>query len=298
MFWDKFLELCESKNMKVNPVGKEIGLSSGLLTKWKQAAEAGENPLPTVEKLIDIADYFYCSTDYLLGRTDVKEIRRVEEPTRSLDAQRLAELYDGGDEMTVATFKTLLAMDEQARATILSTLRMFAKNANNAADAVTATSEPPSGARSSTKKSPSARRETGRKAIVGEAAAGNPITHPSAASNWQTYCRVMTNVLNGRDPRQPIRKKTAKENSSGDGVGDGNEIVFQCRMHDLRHTYATMLFESGVSFKDAQYFLGHANIKMTMELYTHLTEERKKESMSKVSEHLDKWLEKNTEKQP
>ncbi len=86
MFWDKFLELCESKNMKVNPVGKEIGLSSGLLTKWKQAAEAGENPLPNVEKLIDIADYFYCSTDYLLGRSDVKEVRQSDDLAYALDA--------------------------------------------------------------------------------------------------------------------------------------------------------------------------------------------------------------------
>lgn len=39
----------------------------------------------------------------------------------------------------------------------------------------------------------------------------------------------------------------------------------------LRHTYATSLAENGVDIKTAQYLLGHANISMTAQIYTHVT---------------------------
>ena len=41
--------------------------------------------------------------------------------------------------------------------------------------------------------------------------------------------------------------------------------------HDLRHTFATiMLFEWGVDAKTVQEMMGHASIKMTMDLYSHV----------------------------
>ena len=74
MFYERFVQLCEGKNLKVNPAGKKIGLSSGLLSKWKKEYEAGENPLPNGDKLIAIVDFFQCSADYILDRTDVFEV--------------------------------------------------------------------------------------------------------------------------------------------------------------------------------------------------------------------------------
>ena len=35
MFWERFYNLCLQKNTKPNPVAKEIGISSGIVTKWK-----------------------------------------------------------------------------------------------------------------------------------------------------------------------------------------------------------------------------------------------------------------------
>lgn len=64
MFWTRFLLLCEMHNTKPNPVGKEIGISSGIITKWKK-----EESLPSGEMLIKIAEYFDCSIDFLVGRT-------------------------------------------------------------------------------------------------------------------------------------------------------------------------------------------------------------------------------------
>jgi len=49
-----------------------------------------------------------------------------------------------------------------------------------------------------------------------------------------------------------------------------------CTPHQLRHCYATMLFEAGVSESDAQELLGHAQISTTKDIYTHIRESRKK----------------------
>jgi len=44
--------------------------------------------------------------------------------------------------------------------------------------------------------------------------------------------------------------------------------------HAFRHTFATRCFEAGVNGKVVQAYLGHASLKMTMDLYTHVTEEK------------------------
>jgi len=43
------------------------------------------------------------------------------------------------------------------------------------------------------------------------------------------------------------------------------------RFHDLRHTSATLLLAEGVHGKIVQERLGHANIAMTLDLYSHVT---------------------------
>lgn len=66
MFWDQFIKLCTELNTKPNPVAKELGISSGILTKWKNGS------LPSTDALLKISEYFNVSIDYLLGRTEQK----------------------------------------------------------------------------------------------------------------------------------------------------------------------------------------------------------------------------------
>ena len=39
--------------------------------------------------------------------------------------------------------------------------------------------------------------------------------------------------------------------------------------HTFRHTYASVLYKSGIDIKQAQYLLGHNDIKTTLDTYTH-----------------------------
>ena len=53
--------------------------------------------------------------------------------------------------------------------------------------------------------------------------------------------------------------------------------------HQLRHAYATMLYENEISAKSAQRLLGHADIKTTLEIYTHISESRNKSDFEKLN---------------
>ena len=52
----------------------------------------------------------------------------------------------------------------------------------------------------------------------------------------------------------------------------------QITPHQLRHAYATILYEAGIKDKDAQDLLGHANIQTTRDIYTHITNNRRAET--------------------
>lgn len=56
--------------------------------------------------------------------------------------------------------------------------------------------------------------------------------------------------------------------------------------HIFRHTYATMLFYSGVDMKTAQYLLGHSTLSMTMEIYTHLDKSKTNEAADKLEKYI------------
>src|SRR5205807_2783516 len=54
------------------------------------------------------------------------------------------------------------------------------------------------------------------------------------------------------------------------------------RFHDLRHSAATMLLSEGVHPKVVQEILGHSEISMTMDTYSHVLPTMQKDAMSRL----------------
>ncbi|MEG0340033.1 MAG: site-specific integrase [Oscillospiraceae bacterium] len=57
--------------------------------------------------------------------------------------------------------------------------------------------------------------------------------------------------------------------------------------HQLRHTYASLLYKAGVDVLTAKEQLGHADVKTTLEIYTHLDKKYKVNSMQKLNDFID-----------
>ena len=57
---------------------------------------------------------------------------------------------------------------------------------------------------------------------------------------------------------------------------------FGCTAHDLRYTYATILYDAGVDVQTAAYLLGHSDVTVTMKIYTQLSDKTKAVSVDKL----------------
>ena len=66
-----------------------------------------------------------------------------------------------------------------------------------------------------------------------------------------------------------------------DGAG-----LRKIRLHDLRHTVATLLKTLGVAQRDAMQILGHARISVTLEVYTDSDSDSQRDALTRMSDRL------------
>ena len=79
----------------------------------------------------------------------------------------------------------------------------------------------------------------------------SPLTNSRARDLWESYCK---------------------------------ETGVAATAHQWRHLYATVLFDAGIEAKDAQVLLGHAQFSTTMDIYTHVKDQR----ITKAAKKLNK----------
>ncbi len=85
------------------------------------------------------------------------------------------------------------------------------------------------------------------------------------------YISVRGNHLDGRSLLQFFQKSAWE--------ADLKPIT----LHEIRHTVATQLKDSGVPPKEAQAILGHSSIITTLEIYTHVSADDKRKAIEKIS---------------
>lgn len=83
MFFDQFKSICEAKGLKITPTVKAVGISPGVLDRWKKGGK------PTYDTLCRLADYLGVSVQELAD-DEPREARAQEhnELTEYLDQLR------------------------------------------------------------------------------------------------------------------------------------------------------------------------------------------------------------------
>lgn len=64
-------------------------------------------------------------------------------------------------------------------------------------------------------------------------------------------------------------------------------IGYKFNVHQLRHAFALILYESGVDIKTSQRLLRHADIQTTMNIYTDFSKKMTEKSVQKINEYLE-----------
>ncbi|MFR0353412.1 site-specific integrase [Streptomyces sediminimaris] len=100
----------------------------------------------------------------------------------------------------------------------------------------------------------------------------------TAGKDWQRSDLVFT-TRSGRpiEPRNLYRSFLRISSSAG---------LPQVRLHDTRHGCASLLFAAGVAPRTVMEILGHSQIAVTMNVYTHVSDGDRREAMG----HMDRLL--------
>ena len=96
---------------------------------------------------------------------------------------------------------------------------------------------------------------------------GGPVRGLNVAETLNNYVNTINKkeaILAAKEHREPI-------------------VFERITPHTLRHTFATRAFESGIPPKVVQQILGHSSLEMTMDLYTHVTEDVQAKEIQKLA---------------
>ena len=94
---DNLRHLLNSRGDK-QKLSEKTGISTGNISDW---FNPNRKSTPSAESLIKIADYFECSVDYILGRTDIPAVNGAE-PNYS---DNIIHLFDIGEIIEIGTYK-------------------------------------------------------------------------------------------------------------------------------------------------------------------------------------------------
>lgn len=122
--------------------------------------------------------------------------------------------------------------------------------------------------------------EAAKKAAIGRyvfcKCNGEMHTPSSFRGAWKSYVCDLNCTFGGNTDC-----KSNKHNPHGTPM-----MIDKIIPHMLRHTYATMLYSSGVDVLTASKLLGHADIKTTLAIYTHLEESMSIKSIDKLDNYV------------
>ncbi len=86
-----------------------------------------------------------------------------------------------------------------------------------------------------------------------------------------------------------LNKKKIQDNQEADDSNNEQERIglkeIKFSLHQLRHSYCTMLYYANIKLKEAQRLMGHSSADMVYNIYTHL-DSQKEDSLNSLNEYL------------
>lgn len=95
-----------------------------------------------------------------------------------------------------------------------------------------------------------------------------------SAPNPQTVNRTIKRIISSYNADEVVRAKRQRREPV---------ILPDFSCHHLRHTFCTRLCENETNLKVIQAIMGHRNIETTMDIYAEATEQKKQESIERIS---------------
>ena len=106
---DRIRELRKKNNMTQNELASLMGVTQAALSGW----ETGKFTVDS-DTLVKLADYFNCSTDYLLGRVDYPQLEIKKAPPESGTEEVETEM-NSPDKLTTEEIKIIRAFLENMK---------------------------------------------------------------------------------------------------------------------------------------------------------------------------------------
>lgn len=145
----------------------------------------------------------------------------------------------------------------------------------------------------------------GKSGLVAPSTLGNAVMSEQSFTNaWSSYVLCVECHMNGdpskrwhglrksdrlKDPEKyaAIKKLIADgKRDEADALRLSDWKTFSVRPHDLRHSFCTMCRDAGVDIKQTIEWMGHADEKMILKIYDHVTTRRSQKSIRKVQDFL------------
>lgn len=114
-------------------------------------------------------------------------------------------------------------------------------------------------------------RKVIKSTMVCPSVSGSMMSERASKCAWMSYIHYLNIQAGGRVASRSRAKLSVIDNITP---------------HMFRHKYATLLYKAGVDVKSAQRFLGHADINMTLKIYTHLSQQKEQEAIDSLNKHL------------
>lgn len=116
--------------------------------------------------------------------------------------------------------------------------------------------------------------------LVFPTASGKMMTLTNIRRLWDSFVREADRTAGAEIYRNKIKKPVLPGK-----YDDKENYQYELTPHYLRHTYATDLYSAEIDLKTAQYLLGHADIKVTANIYTHASKSAISAAAGKINQY-------------